>query len=235
VALSKAGPEDEWEGLGRLPLPRGRSRLSREEVAENQRWRLIEAMAESVAARGYAATSVERVVEGAGVSRGTFYEHFANRHECLLAAHDGIFERLFEQISAACAEEEAWKDKTAAGIRVAIEFARRSPEKARLLALDTIAADVEAGRRGLAAADRLAEMLRVGRKHHPKAVRLPDVTERALIGAVASAVTWCLVSGESPAALEPQLVYLVLVPYLGPAAATRMAARVGERMEKSST
>jgi AcrR family transcriptional regulator len=182
-------------------------------------------MAESVAARGYAATSVERVIDAAGVSRGTFYEHFANRQDCLLAAQEAIAERLFAQIMAACSREEAWKDKAAAGIRVAIEFARRSPEKARLLALDAIAADAEASRRGLAAADRLAEMLRVGREHHPKAVRLPEITERALIGTVASALLWCLLSGESPAALEPQLVYLVLVPYLGPAAATRMATK----------
>jgi len=107
------------------------------------------------------------------------------------------------------------------------EFVRRSPEKARLLALDAIAADAEGARRGLAAAERLARMLRLGREYHPKALRLPEITERMLIGGVVSALTWCLLSGESPAALEPQLVNFVLTPYLGPAAAARMAAKAG--------
>jgi AcrR family transcriptional regulator len=216
-------------------LPRGRRRLAPEEVALDQRRRLFAAMAESVAVRGFAATSVERVIEGAGVSRGTFYEHFANRRECLLAAHEEIFEVFISGAAEACAAEEDWRYKVVAVIGEAIELARRAPEQARLLAIGTIAADGEAAMRGLAAADRLAAMLCSGRDRYPKATQLPEVTERVLVGAVASAVNWRLVSGESLADLEPQLVYLVLAPYLGPAAAAGMAARVGERTEQPST
>lgn len=182
-------------------------------------------MAESVATRGYAATSVERVIELAGVSRGTFYENFANRRECLLAAHQAIFALFLEQLSEACAAEAVWGDKAAAAIAAAVEFAAESPEQARLLALDTIAADGEAARHGLAAGERLAAMLRSGRDHHPEAADLPEITERALVGAVASTVNWRLLKGESLAGLEPQLVQLVLTPYLGQAAAARQATK----------
>lgn len=180
-------------------------------------------MAESVARRGYAATSVERVIELAGVSRGTFYEQFANRRECLLAAHEAIFERFFNAVSLACAEAERWEDGVAAAIAAAVEFADRAPEQARLLALDTIAADAESALQGLAAVERLVTMLRGVREHNPSAADLPEVTERALVGAVASAIGWRLLNGEPLAGLESQLVQLVLGPYVGPTAAARIA------------
>jgi AcrR family transcriptional regulator len=181
-----------------------------------------------VAAHGYAATSVERVIERAGVSRGTFYEHFRNRHECLLAAHQAIYEGLAAVASEVCGDEgRSWEDKVCSVIGLTLEFASHSPDQARLLALDTVAAGAESARRGLEAADLFAGMLRTGREHHPAATNLPEVTERALIGAVASAVNWCLLNEESLERLKPQLVYLVLAPYLGAAAAARQAAKVG--------
>lgn len=206
-------------------LPRGRHRLSREEVSENQRQRLLIAMAESVALRGYAATSVEHVIDLAGVSRATFYAQFDNRLDCLLAAHEAIFARFLDEVSAACSGEKAWGDGASAAIGAAIGFAVRCPADARLLALDTIAADAEAAKRALAASERLVGMLRTGRKHHPRALKLPDVTERALIGAVASVVNWRLLSEEPLADVEPQLIQLVLTPYVGAAAAARQAAK----------
>lgn len=220
---------EDQEGFPRPPLPRGRRRLSPQEVAEDQRRRLLAAMAESVAIRGYAATSVARVIELAGVSRGTFYEQFENRRECLLAAHDAISESFFAEVTAACSGELPWRDCVTAAIAAVVRFSDCRPEQARLLALDTVAADREAARRALEGAERLAALLRTGREHHPKAAALPDVTERALVGAVASAVNWRLLCGESLDGLEPQLVQLVLTPYLGAAAAARQATKVAER------
>jgi AcrR family transcriptional regulator len=224
----------EGRGLVRPPLPRGRHRLSRAEVAENQRSRLVAAMAESIARRGYAATSVEHVIELAGVSRATFYTQFDNRHDCLLAAYQAVFERLVEKVSAACASELTWEEKTARAIGAAIEFALRHPAEARLVALDTVAADAEAARRALAGADQLAAMLRTGRKHHPQALELPELTERALVGAVASVVNWRLLSGEPLAGVESQLIQLVLTPYVGAAAAAQQAAKAPSPLSAES-
>jgi AcrR family transcriptional regulator len=187
-------------------------------------------MAESVAIRGYAATSVARVIELAGVSRGTFYEQFENRRECLLAAYDAVSESFFDELTAACSDEFAWRDRAAAAIGAVVRFAGRRPEQVRLLALDTVAADLDAAHRALTGMDRMAALLRTGREHYPKAVALPDVTERALVGAVASAVNWRLLSGESLDGLEPQLVQLVLTPYLGAAAAARQAAKAEQSL-----
>jgi AcrR family transcriptional regulator len=69
-------------------LPRGPHRLAREEVLASQRGRLLDAMAEVVAERGYGAATVAHVIEHAGVSRKTFYEHFRDKEHCFLAAYD---------------------------------------------------------------------------------------------------------------------------------------------------
>jgi AcrR family transcriptional regulator len=222
--------EGDGQAFPHAPLPRGRHRLTRQEVAENQRQRLLAAMAESVAIRGYAATSVEHVIDLAGVSRATFYKQFDNRRDCLLAAHAATFGLFMEEVSAACAAEPEWDEGAAAAIGVAVEFAVRRPAGARLLALDTIAADAEAASRAMASTERLAAMLRIGREHHPRAADLPEVTELALVGAVASTLNSRLLAGESLDGLEPQLVHLVLTPYVGAAAAARRAAKAKQSL-----
>ena len=87
------------------PLPRGPHNLARDDVLASQRVRMLEAMAETVAAQGFTATTVGDVVSGAGVSRKTFYEHFRDKEECFLAAFDSGVDALLEAIAAAPPEE----------------------------------------------------------------------------------------------------------------------------------
>src|SRR4051794_31061826 len=70
-----------------LPSP-APARLRRDEVAASQRGRMLRAMAEAASERGYVNTVVSDVVERAGVSRKTFYEHFTDKEECFLASYD---------------------------------------------------------------------------------------------------------------------------------------------------
>jgi AcrR family transcriptional regulator len=71
-------------------LPPGRHGLTREQVRESQRSRMLAAMAAAVAEHGYVGTSVADVIGRAGVSRETFYEHFADKEECFLEAFDQV-------------------------------------------------------------------------------------------------------------------------------------------------
>ncbi len=77
-------------------LPRGPHHLSRDQVAQSQRERLLEAMAEAVADKGYAKTSVADVLSRAGVSRATFYQLFKDKDDCFRAAFDAFAARLAE-------------------------------------------------------------------------------------------------------------------------------------------
>jgi AcrR family transcriptional regulator len=71
-------------------LPRHPHRLSREDVARSQRGRILRAVADAVAAKGYAATSVADVIARAGVSRSTFYELYDGKESAFLDAYAGI-------------------------------------------------------------------------------------------------------------------------------------------------
>ena len=80
-------------------LPRGRHGLSREEVVESQRGRLLRAMADAVADKGYAETSVAEVIARAGVSRETFYEQFSSKEDCFHDTFDAAGAILLGRIA----------------------------------------------------------------------------------------------------------------------------------------
>jgi AcrR family transcriptional regulator len=69
-------------------LPRGRHGLSRQHVAESQRWRLLGAAAELLAEDGYLNLTAHKVAYRAAVSSQTFYAHFENLDDCLTAAFE---------------------------------------------------------------------------------------------------------------------------------------------------
>jgi AcrR family transcriptional regulator len=204
-------------GNGGWVLPRGQHKLPREVVAENQRSRLLAGAARALTARGYASLSVEQVIAEAGVSRTTFYANFDNKRECVQVAHDEAFDRLCGSIFRACAAKWKWPEKVAAAVGVAIRFAIESPDEARLLLFDAIGADPELAARVLAANEHLAGMLRAGREHCPHVASLPELTEPAMIGAATSIIGNRVMQGQLDRLpeLEPQLVQLILIPYLG--------------------
>ena len=58
-------------------------------------------MAEAVTERGYANVTVADVIKRAGVSRETFYEQFANKEDCFMAAYDTIVVVLLKALKEA--------------------------------------------------------------------------------------------------------------------------------------
>src|SRR3981081_105900 len=82
-------------------LPRGRHNLTREEVLAVQRERLMAAMTELLAQRGYLAVKIGEVAERAGVSRAAFYQCFSDKNACALAAYDRFIEVLLGRLAAA--------------------------------------------------------------------------------------------------------------------------------------
>lgn len=212
--LDPAGPA---VGLpGWLP-PRGRHKIPREVVVGNQRARLLRGVALALAERGYSQMTVEHVLEKAGVSRATYYDHFENKLDAVLIAHDEAFERFAGELTKACAVQEKWTAKVRTATAVAIARAVREPEETQLLVLDAVAAEPVLIDRVLAANDFLVGLLRNGREHCPLAAALPELTERALVGAATSVVGTRLIYGQADQLrdLEPQLVQLLLMPYVG--------------------
>jgi AcrR family transcriptional regulator len=221
-------PASAGKGSGDWQLPRGPHKLPREVVVDHQRQRLLAGAAAALAEHGYGWMSVENVIERAGVSRTTFYENFDNKRECVLAAHEQALDRFLGELSRACASGSDWPDKVKAGVAATVAFATRSPDEARLLILDSVAAEPDLVSRVLASNDLLVGLLRGGREQCPEARSLPQLTERALIGAASSVIGTRLLSdhADSLPQLEPQLAQLLLIPYLGVEEARRAAFAV---------
>src|SRR5262249_10854320 len=87
------------EGARRLPP--GTHGIPPDVVARTQRERLVAAMAEVCATEGYAGATATAVAKAAGVSTVTFYKQFADKRECMLAAHRQLLGRLLEELDRA--------------------------------------------------------------------------------------------------------------------------------------
>lgn len=142
-------------------LPRGRYAAPRAVVAESQRERLLVAMADATAAKGYANVAVADVIERAGVSRRSFYEHFANKEECFLGAYDAGVEALLAAIAEAEAAAAGPLAGARAGTEVYLQLLADNPAFARTFLIEVLGAGPAALERRDAVhqrfADRLAE------------------------------------------------------------------------------
>lgn len=127
--------------IGPTPgLPRGPHSLTREQVAANQRLRLLEGMIDAIGEKGYAATTVSDVIRRAGVSRKAFYEHFANKEECFLATYDSIAAFGRRGVSLAFRRAEGLPDSVQAALGELIELAIARPQALRVLMVEIGAA-----------------------------------------------------------------------------------------------
>ncbi|HEY3866149.1 MAG TPA: TetR/AcrR family transcriptional regulator [Solirubrobacteraceae bacterium] len=106
--------------------------LSREEVAGNQRVRLLGAMVEVVTERGLAGASIKRVSALAGVSRQTFYDLFDSREECFLEAYDEIVEHTRRYVDTARHIDGDRQTKLQAALDAYVAVVTARPKAARL-------------------------------------------------------------------------------------------------------
>lgn len=124
-------------------LPRGRHSLSRAEVAAAQRDRILDALAEEMAIKGYVGTSVSGIIKRAGVSRETFYELYGSKHDCFHAAFaasgDLLLARLASLVEADGSREERLDAVFDAYFESVVEF----PAFARLFLVEAYAAGPE--------------------------------------------------------------------------------------------
>jgi AcrR family transcriptional regulator len=101
-----------------------------------QRARLLEAMVQAVAEKGYEAATVADAVRLARVSRGTFYELFDSKEACLLAGYRVGYEVLEERISSAVREAKHWREELRLGIRAYLQTLEQDPLFARVYLLE---------------------------------------------------------------------------------------------------
>ena len=198
------------------PLPRGRHNLSRDDVLDSQRTRLIRAMLDCVAERGYPATTVGDVVAAARCSRNAFYELFEDKEACYIAAADETGAQMLAALVSAAQQEESWLDALRSGTRSYLRWWVDNPQYAAAYLIDL----PTAGRRALEQRDRVyagfATMFEGlaarARAEQPLLPPLPPLAPRLLVMSITELIAQEVRQGRvaSLMELEDQLVRFIV-------------------------
>jgi AcrR family transcriptional regulator len=221
--------------------PSGPARgTAREQLADLQRARIINATFYVVAQRGAGSVTVAHVTERSGVSRRTFYENFEDREACLLASFERALSLASWRAAPAYESEKGWRERIRAGLAALLAFCDEQPSVARMLMCESQA-------RGGGVAERRAEILarltrivdqgrtitvtrkgRIPRGHAAadkpgKAETISPLVAEGIIGGVLAVIQRRLTEAKGKPLISQtnELMSMIVLPYLGAAAARR--------------
>jgi len=209
-----------------MPPPDKRAALPREVRIEHLRAGVLDAATEVFAKRGYPGTTVDHIILAAKISYSSFYELFGGKQDCLLQAYERVTADFWQRISAEVPTSAPWPEQVCAALRAALGAIASAPQAARVALVEVQTAGSEALASYERTHDSLVPLLRRGREWSPCPERLPETLEEATIGGVAWLLHQRLVWGEVETIgdVYPDLVQIVLGPYLGDDEAARLGA-----------
>jgi AcrR family transcriptional regulator len=204
----------------------GAHELRREVVVHHQRERILTAVVELVAERGYRAVTVADIVKRAAIARLKFYENFGSKQDCFLAAFDAGLEEATGRVGEAVdSAGDSFPDRVRAGITALLDLFSERPALARACVLEAPSLGAAMGdrrQRGLAA---FAPLLAGAREGGGEA-ELPGSVEESVFDGLYWLLYDAILTGtpERVEELRPQLVEFALLPFLGAAAAASAAS-----------
>jgi len=192
-------------------------------LAEVQRRRLAAAAVAVVDELGWGRVTVADITARARVSRRTFYDLFADREECLLAVLEDVVGLVGRELAAAGLEGLPWRERLRGGVWVLLSFLEREPALARLCVVGALAGGPRVLRRREEVLARLTVFVDEGRRESARGAECSALTAEGVLGAALAIVYARLLRGEREplTGLLGELMGLLVLPYLGPAAARR--------------
>jgi AcrR family transcriptional regulator/DNA-binding MarR family transcriptional regulator len=199
----------------------------RGQVAEVQRARILTAMVQEVSERGAGNVSVGHVVGRCGVSRRTFYELFEDREDCFLAAFDDALKHAAGVVVPAYQQSGSWQAKVRAALMALLECLDYNPAMGRLLVVESLAVGHKALERRKNVLLLINSILDEGRTEGKSGNGPPALTAEGITGGVLS-VLHARLTEKHPGGLVElvnPLMGMIVLPYLGPAAARKEIER----------
>jgi AcrR family transcriptional regulator len=218
-------------------LPPGRHGLARSFVVQNQKDRILAAVADVTSAAGYAAMSVEDIIVTAGVSRRTFYDHFRSKEEAFLASYDAIAAQLAQRVLEAFNANHRIIDRAREGLRTFLEFVASEPTFADMCIVEVLAAGPEAVERRNRAMNGFASLIEAAASDSvPKSALPPQLTAETIVGGIYEVVYSRVLQGRTAELplLLPDLLYSMLLPYIGHDAAKAEYTRERRRLRRAT-
>lgn len=201
-------------------------------VARPERRRLLVAMLEELAEKGYPGAEVKGAARRARLGGEEWSAWFADKDACLFAAFGLLSGELRETIRGGCAMEEGWPDRVAGGLRALLAALAGRASLAEALIRGFPAIGPAAQARYQAFIESLVPLLAEGREAADEG-ELPADVELLALGAGEALLFEEIRAGRTAglAELVPEILFSVLVPFVGPGAAT--AAMEAERRRAS--
>jgi AcrR family transcriptional regulator len=200
------------------PLPPGTHGLSAGVVARSQRTRLINALAETMMAKGYQEAKISDIVAAARVARPIFYAHFPHgKEQAFLEAQDHPTQFILDTCAEAYFSVDAWPERIWRMLATLIELIVSNPAISHLRLVECYAAGPAAIRRAEEITRSFTVFLHEGYRYRPEAASLPRLCSHAIAGAIFEIVQRLAADGEwaqMPRHL-PQLAYIAVAPFTG--------------------
>ena len=175
------------------PLHGGRHSIPADVLAHNQRERLLAALASCAAEHGYNATTISQITSAASVSRRTFYEHFAGKEECFLAAYEALDGYLGTVMEEAVERESEWPDQVAAAFVDLLDFLASRPNFARLYLVEAAVVGEGMADAREKTAKRFIALLEPGRRYRD----VDPGIEEGLVGGIVTLLGRRVLGGEA--------------------------------------
>jgi AcrR family transcriptional regulator len=186
-----------------------------------ERQRILAAMVELVAERGYKVTTLKQLQERAGVRRADFRRSFAGKQACFLAAYEEISERFASRVFTAFESEKEWRDGLRVAAYAAAGWVGEHPREARYATIETMTAGEFAVERREATLRRFVDLLDSGREQLDEPGSVSRAMAEGIVGGILGMLTKNLRRGvrARPEDFVPELMFLAVRPYLGHEAA----------------
>lgn len=107
-----------------------------QELEPVHRTRLLQAMAAVSAGKGLALTTIADIVREAGVSKRTFYEHFASKEACFLALYRAASASAMRTLREALKPDRPWQTQIEHALLAYFEHLAAGPGLVRVLFID---------------------------------------------------------------------------------------------------
>jgi AcrR family transcriptional regulator len=198
-------------------------------VNSPKREQILVGMLEAVGSEGYEATSVRTVLARTGLYRQAFYDNFADKDACYLAAFDIGVDRLEAAVARGATSGEGWRDELRGGLGGLLDFIDEAPDIGRALFVEVHAAGPEALARRAVAMKRAADFIDLARVEVDPAESPPPIAPEGIVAGIHAVVHSRLSTGANDGfrGLLPEFMYFAVLPYFGAdaAAAEMQAAR----------
>jgi AcrR family transcriptional regulator len=231
-----ATPDDIGGLIEQERLPASRADLPEPLVAHSQRERILTAMADACATKGYGATTIADICEPAGVSRATFYELFKDKEDCLQASMELALADAMGRIVEVYSPDKPWATMVRDSVATFLDLLATRPDFARMALIEAPAA----GGRSLemyASGKRVLQALLDRARRDPiEEQAIPSSAGRGALAAAESLIVGQIFAGNTERLPEllPDIVYIVTVPYLGQDEALRQS-REAEKSLRPAT